>query len=119
MKRWSHPQDFVALIVGAYAVLSPIWTTTTTRATWSLVVLGVVVAGLAVLSLARPGMIADGLIAVLGVLLVVSPWVMAFDGTRPMAWTAWIAGAVAFVVGSSDLVMERLSHRGGGLAASH
>ena len=65
VKRWSHPQDFVALAAGVYAALSPIWTTTTTAATWTVVVLGVVTAALAGLSLARPGMVADGLMAVM------------------------------------------------------
>jgi len=118
VKRWSHPQDFVALAAGVYAALSPIWTTTTNKATWTMVVLGVVTAALAALSLARPGMIADGLMAVMGVLFVASPWIMSFDGTRPMAWTAWIVGAVTFVVSASDVVEARMSH-GGGLAASH
>ena len=119
VKRWSHPQDFVALAAGVYAALSPIWTTTTTAATWTVVVLGLVTAALAGLSLARPGMVADGLMAVMGVLFVLSPWVVGFASTLPMAWTAWIVGAVAFVVGASDVIEARLSHHGGGLAASH
>lgn len=119
VKRWSHPQDFVALAAGAYAALSPIWTTTTTRATWTVVVLGVVTVVLALMSLARPGVVADGLMAVMGVLFVISPWVMGFDGTHPMAWTAWIVGVVTFVVSASDVIEARMSHHGGGLAASH
>jgi len=119
VKQWSHPQDFVALAAGVYAVLSPIWTPTTNVATWTMVVLGLITAALAVLALARPGMVADGLMAAMGVLFVISPWVMGFDGTRPMAWTAWIVGLVALAVGASDLVEERTSHHRGGLAASH
>jgi hypothetical protein len=119
MKKWAHPQDFIALAVGIYAVLSPIWTTTTNKATTTMIVLGVVTAGLALLSLARPGMVAEGLMALMGVLFFVSPWVMNFDSTHPISWTAWIVGAVTFLVGISGVTMTRMSHHGGGLAASH
>ncbi|MGZ4594237.1 MAG: SPW repeat protein [Actinomycetes bacterium] len=119
MKRWAHPQDFVALAAGVYAVLSPIWTTTTNKATTTMIVLGVVTAGLALLSLARPGKVADGLMALMGALFIISPWVMNFDGTRPMAWTAWIVGALTVLVGVSDITMTRAAQHGGGLAASH
>jgi hypothetical protein len=122
MKRsltsWAHPQDFVALIAGVYALLSPIWTTSTHRATTTMIVLGAVTAILALVSLARPGMVADGLIALLGVLFVISPWVMGFDATRPMAVTAWIVGVVTFLVGAGDLALERTGHHRG-IAASH
>jgi hypothetical protein len=119
MKRWAHPQDFIALAVGVYAVLSPIWTTTENKATTTMIVLGIVTAGLALLSLARPGFLAEGFMALIGVLFIVSPWVMSFNDTHPIAWTAWIAGAVTFLVGVSDISVTKLSHRGGGLAASH
>jgi hypothetical protein len=55
----------------------------------------------------------------MGVLFVLSPWVVGFASTHPMAWTAWIVGAVVFVVGASDVIEARVSHHGGGLAASH
>jgi len=121
MRKWTHPQDFVALIVGVYAALSPIWTTTTSKATGTMIVLGVLTAGLALLSLARPDMMAsEGATAALGVAFFIAPWVMGFSGgaTRAMAWTAWIVGIVTFVVGVSDLQMTRMAHRGGGLAAT-
>jgi hypothetical protein len=119
MKKWSHPQDFVALVAGLYAALSPIWTTTVNKATATMIVLGVVTMALALLSLARPGLVTEGLMALMGILFFVSPWVMGFSDLRAMSWTAWIVGAVTFVVGASDVSLERLSHRGGGLAASH
>ena len=117
--KLTHVQNIVALVAGVYALLSPIWTTSTSRATITMIVLGAVTAVIALLSLARPGMVADGLVALMGVLFVISPWVMGFDSTRPMAWTAWIVGAVTFLVGAGDLALERTAHHGGGLAASH
>lgn len=117
MKKWAHPLDFVVLVAGVYAACSPIWTTTTDKATSVMIVLGIVTAAMALFSLARPGEIAEGLMALVGVLFIASPWVMSFDGTQPMALTAWIVGAVALLVGASDISMARHSHHGGGLAA--
>ena len=119
MKRWTHPQDLVALIAGAYAALSPLWTTTTDRATTTMVVLGVITAALALIELVRPDMLSvEGLTALMGALMIAAPWVMGFSGTRPMAWTAWIAGAVVLVVGAADLQVTRSHHRGT-MATSH
>jgi hypothetical protein len=112
MKRWTHPQDFIALVAGIYAFLSPIWTTTTGRATTTMVVLGILTAAIAVIELVRTDLLpAEGATALLGVLFFISPWVMGFSGTHPMAWTAWIIGAITFLVGVADLQITR-SHRG-------
>lgn len=117
MRKWAHPLDFVALAAGVYAACSPIWTDTTDDATATMIVLGVVTACIALFSLARPGEIAEGLMALMGVLFIASPWVMSFDKVDDMALTAWIVGAIALVVGLADIGMERRSHHGGGLAA--
>lgn len=119
MKRWTHPQDAVPLIAGIYAALSPMWTTTTSRATTTMVVLGVILALAAIAELMRPDMIPlEGLTALIGVAFVVSPWVMGFSDTRPMAWTAWIIGAVTLVVAAADLQVTR-THRRDTTATSH
>ena len=44
MKSWNRMQDAVAVVLGVFAALSPMWLDTTDRAMWSLVVLGVLVA---------------------------------------------------------------------------
>jgi hypothetical protein len=120
MRKWAHPQDLAALLVGIYAALSPIWTTTAGKATGTMIALGVVTAAVALLSLARPDMIAsEGLIALMGVLFIISPWVMGFSDTRPMAWTAWIVGVVALLAGAADVQMTRTVHRAGGVVANH
>lgn len=116
MKRWTHPQDFIALIVGVYALLSPLWTTTTSKATTTMVVLGAVTAVLSLIELVRPDMLSiEGLTAVMGVLFFISPWVMSFSGSRGIAWTAWVAGVITFAVGAADLQVTR-THRGGAVA---
>src|SRR5664279_1594566 len=111
MSKWTHPQGLAALIVGVYAALSPIWTTypTGNKALYTMIGLGVVTAVLALISLASPGRIAfEGLIALMGVLFIISPWVMSFTATayRPMAWTAWIVGIVALVAGAADVQLS-------------
>lgn len=112
MKKTLHLQDVIPLVAGIYAFLSPIWTTTTTRATWTMVVLGVVTAVLALIELVRPDVMSiEGLTALLGVLFIISPWVMGFaDTTRPMSVTAWIVGAVTLIVGLADLAQTRMHH---------
>ena len=113
MSKWTHPQGLAALIAGIYAALSPIWTnnpTDTNKAAYTMIALGVITAALALFDLAMPGRIAfEGLIALMGVLFIVSPWVMSFTATayRPMAWTAWIVGIVALVAGAADVQMTR------------
>jgi hypothetical protein len=118
--RKAHLQDVAALLAGVYAALSPIWTETMNKATSSMIVLGVITAAVALVSLVRPDMMAlEGLMALMGVLFVISPWVMGFDGTRPMALTAWIIGAVSLLAGASDVQVTRTAHHGGGVATSH
>jgi VIT1/CCC1 family predicted Fe2+/Mn2+ transporter len=112
MKGWTHPQDFIALIVGVYALLSPLWTTTTSKATTTMVVLGAVTAVLSLIELVRPDMLSiEGLTALMGVLFFISPWVMGFSDMRAMSWTAWAAGVSTFVIGAAGLRVAR-SHRG-------
>lgn len=122
MSRWTHPQGLVALVAGIYAALSPIWTnnpTDSNKATATMITLGVVVALLALFDLASPGRVAvEGLIALMGLLFFVSPWVMSFNQTayRPMAWTAWIVGIVALVAGAADMQMTRSEQDAHGIA---
>jgi hypothetical protein len=115
----THKQDVAALLAGVYAALSPIWTTTAGRATGTMITLGVITAAVALYSLARPDKFAsEGLIVLMGVLFVLSPWVMGFSGTPAIAWTAWIVGAVALLAGAADVQMTRTAHHHGGAVAN-
>ncbi len=112
MKKALHPQDVIPLIAGIYAFLSPIWTTTTTRATWTMVVLGIITALLSLAELIRPDMLSvEGLTALLGVLFIIAPWVMGFASTAmPMAITAWIVGVITLIVSLADVQLTRTHH---------
>jgi len=100
MRKWTRWQDWVALLAGLYAALAPIWTETVDKATWTMAVLGAVIAVVSVWSLAMPDdRISEYIHAVLGVLLFISPWVMDFTDLNAMAITAWVTGAITFVMG--------------------
>jgi hypothetical protein len=125
MSKWTHPQGLAALVVGVYAALSPIWTThpSGNKALYTMIVLGVVTAVLALISLAYPGrVVSDGLIALMGVLFIISPWVMSFTvgaGYAAFAWTAWIVGIVALVAGAWDAQVTRTQQQAGHMVTGH
>jgi hypothetical protein len=114
MQKWTRWQDWVAFVAGAYAALSPIWTDTSDDATWTMVVLGVVTALIALWSLAMPDdRISEYALVLMGVLFIASPWVMGFDNIDAMALTAWIVGAVTALAGVLGMpeVDERMHRR--------
>jgi SPW repeat len=122
MSKWTHPQGLAALVVGVYAALCPIWTTHPTgKAMYTMITLGVITAALALVSLAIPGRIAfEGLVALMGVLFILSPFVMSFrTGYTAFAWTAWIVGAVALLAGLWDVQVTRSLERSGGVVTTH
>jgi uncharacterized membrane protein HdeD (DUF308 family) len=104
-----------ALIAGVYAALSPIWTLdpVDNKALITMITLGVLTGALGLASLYMPSVAIDSLIALMGVLFLVSPWVMDFNtGDTALAWTAWIVGGVALVAGAGEFQLERSEHRG-------
>jgi hypothetical protein len=114
MQKWTRWQDWLAFVAGAYAALSPIWTETTRDATWTMVILGVVTAAIALWSLAMPAdRISEYALVLMGVLFIASPWVIGFENLNDMALTAWIVGAVTALSGILGMpeVDERLHHR--------
>ena len=119
MKASTRWQDYAAVIIGAFAALSPLWLSTNTGARWSLIVLGVLVALSGVVHMARPAMAAaDYAMGVLGVLLFISPWVMNFHTMTSAAWTAWVVGALTVVVSVVGMpAMSARMHGHGGVAA--
>jgi hypothetical protein len=118
MQRWTRWQDWVALVAGAYAALSPLWTETEDKATWTMVVLGVVIAAVSLWSLAMPAdRISEYGLVLLGVLLVASPWVMGFEDLNALCITAVVTGAVTAIMGlltvpeiSSRMHLTRTAH---------
>ena len=114
MKPWTRLQDYGALIAGVYAILSPIWVSTTGErgALRALITLGVLLAIAALVSLAMPGVVATEWLTVLfGVLLLVSPWVLNYTDRAGASWTSWVVGVIAVVLGGSAVPMSNRAHR--------
>jgi uncharacterized membrane protein HdeD (DUF308 family) len=100
MQKWTRWQSWMALVAGAFAALSPIWTETDDTATYTMVALGAVTAAIALWSLAMSeDRISEYALMLMGVLFIASPWVMGFESLDNMALTAWIVGAVTLVAG--------------------
>lgn len=119
MQKWTRWQAWVALLAGAYAALSPLWTQTSDTATQTMVVLGVVTAVIALWSLAMSeDRISEYVLVLMGVLFIASPWVMGFERLDDMALTAWIVGAVTVVAGVLGMpqVDDRMHMRHGPIA---
>ncbi len=111
-RTWSRPQDWAALVIGVLVALSPIVVTTSAAAVWTLVVLGVVLALTSLWSLAAPGSVASEYVhGVLGVLLFIAPWVMAYSALAGAAWTSWIGGVLAVIVAATALPAATAEHR--------
>lgn len=110
-QRWTRPQDWAALVAGLFALASPLWATSTSNATTAMIVLGIVTVIVSLWSLAQPGaVIPDGLVALIGVLFFIAPWVLGFQNLAAMAWTAWVVGVVTFLAGLLALPESRKVH---------
>jgi uncharacterized membrane protein HdeD (DUF308 family) len=114
MRPWTRLQDWAALIAGLFAALSPIWVSTTGERDgfWALIVLGVLLAIAALVSLAMPGVVATEWLTVLfGVLLFVAPWVLTYTERVGASWTSWVVGAIAIILGASAIPASNRVHR--------
>lgn len=110
-RPWTRPYDWAEVVLGAVAALSPLWMTTDNAATWTLVVLGVLIALDGLASLARPGMVyGEGVQIVLGVLAFVSPWVIGFTEFNAASWTAWVVGILTVIAGAAAMPMANAEH---------
>ncbi|SDP06513.1 SPW repeat-containing protein [Nakamurella panacisegetis] len=118
MKRFVRWEDWATLVIGAVIALSPLWLTTTSKATGSMIVLGILVAAVGLVNLVAPDVMAlEWTGIVLGALLFLSPWIMNFHGLKAASWTAWIAGALVVLLSVAALPSSVKAHRGHGVAA--
>ncbi|GAB2927545.1 SPW repeat protein [Nonomuraea fastidiosa] len=112
MKAWSRWQDWVTLVAGIYAALSPIWVDGASGAAASLIVLGVLIALTSLVSLAKPGTVAtEWLNALWGVLLFVAPWAITYTEGQGASWTSWVVGVVTVVLSLTAVPASRAAHR--------
>lgn len=114
-RSWTRPHDWAEVLLGVVALLSPLWMDTDNTAMWTLIVLGALVALDGLASLAMPGMVyGEGIQIILGVVMFVSPWILGYTGYHGAAWTAWIVGVLAVVVGAVALPVASATHKTAG-----
>jgi hypothetical protein len=100
----SRARDLVAVVLGVVAALSPLWVDHSTRALWTLIVLGVLIALTGLAHLAREALAGhEYALGLFGVLLFISPWAMNYHAFGGASWTAWIVGALTVVVALATL----------------
>lgn len=117
-RPWTRWQDWAEVVLGVVALLSPLWVDTSTKAMWTMIVLGALIAIDGLLSLAMPAMVAsEGIQVVLGVLLFISPWVMGYSAMTGASWTSWIVGVLTVAAGAVALPAANSAHHG--LAGQH
>jgi hypothetical protein len=111
MKKWVRWQDWVVVAAGAFVALPVLWTTQAGASLLMIMILGVLLAGSGLWSLAMAGLISmEWLHILFGVLLLIAPWVGAFSGQAGVAWTAWICGAIGVIAGALAVQPARRTH---------
>lgn len=111
-----HWQDWVTGIVGAWLIVSP-WALrlslpkgmSTAPMTWTFVLTGIVVLALAIAALAFFRLWEEGGEVIVGVWLIVSPWIMHFTASSAATVNAVIMGAI--IVGAAAWTMA-ISRKG-------
>jgi SPW repeat-containing protein len=99
-------QDGVAFVAGLAALLAPVlWADNAGRE--PLMVLGALLALAGLYALLAAGGPAAWTSTAFAVLIFVSPWAFGFSGSGAAAWTAWIAGGVAAIVGVWDATQAK------------
>lgn len=113
-KAWMRWQDWAAVLLGAYLILSTLWTDTNGNAMYTMIVIGALLVIAAVWSLAMPGSLTSEYVHIaLGVLLFISPWVLGYTEFSGASWTSWVVGVLAVIVGAAALPEASAAHRGG------
>lgn len=113
MENRQHWQDWLNGIVGIWLIISP-WvlrfgatTGPESAMTWNFVISGAIALILAIAALTAYRMWEEWVEVVLGLWLIVSPWVLNFSTSRPALWSAIISGAVIVISAGWNLIEER------------
>lgn len=105
--------DWVNLILGIWVLVSP-WVlafSASTGATWSAVVLGVLVIAASAWALSQSElMLVEWANLVLGILLFIAPWVIGYFGSALPAWNSWIFGVLVFLVAAYTFIPSTHTH---------
>lgn len=110
MKPWKTFQDWSSLVLGVVLFLAPWLFGTMANATssWNAWILGAIVAGIALLALARPmATTYEGVEAIAGIWLFLAPWILGFAAVGAAAWTGWIIGVLLVALAIWKLTQAR------------
>jgi SPW repeat len=118
-EAWRRWQDWAIVIIGILLFIAPFVFGATVGSTvaWTAYVGGVLlfIGGLWSLS-SPPTRFTHWAEVVIGILLFIAPWVLAFTAFMAMAWSAWIAGILAVIFAGWVLLSDRQPHQ---LAMQH
>jgi uncharacterized membrane protein len=106
MSTWKRWQDWADVVLGILLFISPFvfGGMAEPPARWTALVGGVLLVIVGLWNLASPANPAGEWIeGLLGVLVFIAPWVLAFTSLNAMAWSAWIIGILAVLLAASVL----------------
>ena len=114
MSAWKRWQDWVIVVLGVLLFIAPLGTpyvfggVATATGAYTACAMGVLIAAIGLFLLANPAKVVGEWIEVLlGVVLVVSPFLLGFSGVVVVAYTAWIIGALAILLAGSVILTRR------------
>lgn len=96
-QRW---QDWVSLILGIWLFISP-WVlgfTSVANAATNAWILGIAVAVVAIIALSMPQLWEEWVNLILGVWLIIAPWVVGFSNMSTPTWNSVILGIIVALV---------------------
>jgi SPW repeat len=95
MERKQRWQDWVMLVFGVWLFFSPFilqYSSHTGTAAWDAYVLGVGVAFFAIVSLAAPQLWEEWVNLILGIWMIISPFVLGFHAENAATWNSVVLG---------------------------
>lgn len=106
---WKDDLDLIDVMLGIWLVISPWLLGAMPRgsAFGTLVIMGLIVAAVALWALRRPmERVPEWIMLALGVMLFLSPWALGFHGETAATLNAWIVGAVLAVTGALAVIFK-------------
>lgn len=106
MIAWKRWQDWVMVVLGVLLFITPFvfGATAVTNAAWVAYIGGALLVIFGLVDLAYPAFSAGEWVGlIVGVLLFLAPWVLAYNGLARMAWSDWIIGVLAVLLAASVL----------------
>ena len=106
-RRW---QDWINLILGVWLFLSPwllAYTGASMAASWNAWILGVALVVFSAIAVSMPQMWEEVINLLIGIWMIISPWVLSFSGTRSAETNAVIVGIIAIVLSVWAMALAR------------